>query len=315
MMGELSQQIGKRFEGFVASFFEHLEWDLLGENIEISCNKKNHKSSDNKSEKHTHGIDILAGFYNPFSGMQEAAVIECKNRQWKNFSESQLNIWVSELVNTIECASVTEKVTNIIDNHMITTGILMFNSSDEKYDEDRAKKSIESIEIPRKKLPLLIYIADCEMIDRWQGVANEIHKMKNKGLNFGIIYPSINGSKWEKINQLTPMYIFSDYILATYSIKKENSEEITDIKSIFCFDKISESCFDYIDDMISKLQLEYKSNNEHKFEILLYPTSSNDIFLAEELFKRSDLIKRSKIELKFLQNRKLPPAAYGKFGV
>lgn len=315
-MGELSQQIGKKLEGYANSFFENLNWKVLSCNVEIECSRKNHKSANGTTEKRTHGIDILAGFYNPLSGMNEAVIIECKNRKWKDFTAGNLNKWIEELVNTIECASVTESVTTLLDNHILTTGILLFNSSDGIYDPQKAKECVEQIQTPKKKNPLLLYLADPSMLDRWDALAQEVNKIKTKSIpsSFSIIYPSISGSKWERIDQLTPMYMFSDYILSTYTFEKDSihTNEF-DAKSIFCFDKIGEDCFAYINDMISKLQLEAKGVNELVFEIYLYPKNGKEISDAVEIFDRSDLVKRHKIELKFLKNRNIPPVEYGKW--
>ena len=109
-MGELSQTIGKKLENFGNTLFANLGWEMLAQDLPIDCTRSTHKSPTAKSgEKKTHGIDILQSFYNPFSARNEAVIIECKNHQWKDFIPSNLNQWIEELLNTIECASTSPK--------------------------------------------------------------------------------------------------------------------------------------------------------------------------------------------------------------
>ena len=109
-MGELSQTIGKKLENFGNTLFANLGWEMLAQDLPIDCTRSTHKSPTAKSgEKRTHGIDILQSFYNPFSARKEAVIIECKNHQWKDFIPSNLNQWIEELLNTMECASTAPK--------------------------------------------------------------------------------------------------------------------------------------------------------------------------------------------------------------
>ena len=77
-MGELSQRIGKKLEHYGNSIFEHLEWKILAQDVQIDCIRAAHKNAKS-SDKKTHGVDILAGYYNPFTKRQEAFIIECKH--------------------------------------------------------------------------------------------------------------------------------------------------------------------------------------------------------------------------------------------
>lgn len=93
-MGELSQRIGKKLEHYGNSIFEHLEWKILAQDVQIDCIRAAHKNAKS-SDKKTHGVDILAGYYNPFTKRQEAFIIECKHREWSNFIPSNLSLWVT----------------------------------------------------------------------------------------------------------------------------------------------------------------------------------------------------------------------------
>ena len=96
-MGELSQRIGKKLEHYGNSIFEHLEWKILAQDVQIDCIRAAHKNAKS-SDKKTHGVDILAGYYNPFTKRQEAFIIECKHREWSNFIPSNLSLWVGNCV-------------------------------------------------------------------------------------------------------------------------------------------------------------------------------------------------------------------------
>lgn len=146
-MGELSQTIGKKLENFGNTLFANLGWEMLAQDLPIDCTRSTHKSPTAKSgEKKTHGIDILQSFYNPFSARNEAVIIECKNHQWKDFIPSNLNQWIEELLNTIECASTSPKAAPYLTDTTLTTGILLFNSSDNLYDHVKATDTLKRLQ-------------------------------------------------------------------------------------------------------------------------------------------------------------------------
>ena len=165
-MGELSQRIGKKLEHYGNSIFEHLEWKILAQDVQIDCIRAAHKNAKS-SDKKTHGVDILAGYYNPFTKRQEAFIIECKHREWSNFIPSNLSLWVEELCNTIECASTSPALTTYLEEYTLIGGILLYNSSDNIYEMERALKSISQIKVPRRRHPLMIYLADNSRLERY----------------------------------------------------------------------------------------------------------------------------------------------------
>ena len=198
-MGELSQRIGKKLEHYGNSIFEHLEWKILAQDVQIDCIRAAHKNAKS-SDKKTHGVDILAGYYNPFTKRQEAFIIECKHREWSNFIPSNLSLWVEELCNTIECASTSPALTTYLEEYTLIGGILLYNSSDNIYEMKRALKSISQIKVPRRRHPLMIYLADNSRLEKWCSFNAEIAKIKQNSIenSFGIIYPSIGGSTWDR---------------------------------------------------------------------------------------------------------------------
>lgn len=262
-MGELSQRIGQKLEHYGSFIFEHLDWKILAQNIQVDCIRPAHKNAKS-SDKKTHGVDILAGYYNPFTKRQEAFIIECKHREWSNFIPSNLTTWIEELCNTIECASTSPNLTTYLEEYTLIGGILLYNSSDNEYDAKRALNSISQIKVPRRRHPLMIYVADNSRLDKWYSFNTEIAIIKQNSIenSFGIIYPSIGGSTWDRLTVVTPSYLFSDYIVTSYikSVADQNGTTKVDVKALFCFEHVTEDSLKYLQDMINQLQLESRSD-------------------------------------------------------
>lgn len=314
-MGELSPAIGKKLENFGGNLFKNLEWEILAQDLEFKCTRSSHRSTTAASgKKDTHGIDILQGFYNPFTARKEAVIVECKHHQWKDFIPSNLNVWIEELVNTIECAAPSPTVLPYLTEYTLTTGILLFNSSDNLYEAQRALKNTANINVPRRKNPVMIYLADTSKLEKWYSLNNEITLIKssNKDHNFGIIYPSIGGSNWERMAVITPSYLFSDYILSSYTktIEVQDGTRKIDIKAIFCFDTVNQDSLMYLCDMINDLQLESRSERQQEVHIYFYPETANDTGYIKSCFNRMIGEDKPTFQIKFLDNRRLSPVAY-----
>ena len=309
-MGELSQTIGKKLENFGDTLFANLGWELLAQDLSVDCNRSTHKSATSKSgEKKTHGIDILQGFYNPFSARKEAVIIECKNHQWKDFIPSNLNQWVDELLNTIECASASPKVLPYLTETTLTTGVLLFNSSDNLYDYEKARETLTKITVPRRRTPIMLYLADTGKLEKWFALNTEITKIKesNKDHNFGIVYPSIGGSQWDRQAIITPSYLFSDYILSVYTKtnENENGTEKVDVKAIFCFDTVTDDSMLYLLNMVNDLQFESRTERKQEVHVYFFPEKAADKKLIEDCFAKIVIPKKPYFQIKFLDNRRL----------
>lgn len=309
-MGEKSQLVGKELEEFCPALLKDFGWVLLGSDLSLDCTRTAHKSASSRSgRKLTHGIDKLFKFYNPAKSRDEAIIVECKNHKWHDFIPSQVNIWVEELVNSMECACDSAVINPLISETPLTTGLIIFNSSDHEYDKERAYRTLSQIEIPRRRVPFLLYIADTGRLEKWLAIETEIQKIKgsNPECNFEVIYPSIGGSTWDRTTVITPTYLFSDYVFATY-IKTEtdvNGTVKTDIKAIFCFDDGSEDSMMYLLDLIGKLQLEARWERQQEIHIYFYPETENDKTLIQGRFAQIVTPEKPKIKLLFLDNRRL----------
>lgn len=312
-MGELSQAIGKKLENFGSVLFENLDWEILAQNVQFDCTRTQHKNIKEDS-KRTHGIDILQGYANPFTGRKEAIIIECKNHLWSDFIPSKLNIWVEELANTIECAATSPVVVPHLTDYTLVGGILLYNSSDNLYEADRALKNISQVIVPRRRISSMLYLADTNRLEKWYSLNQEISKIKleNKDHNFGIIYPSIGGSSWDRCSVITPSYLFSDYILSTYTKIEEmhDGTRKVDVKAIFCFDKINDDSLIYLRDMINELQLESRGDRKQEVHIYIYPETTNEIDYIKECFDRLIGKDSPLFKMQLLDNRRISRVFY-----
>ncbi len=282
-MGEENKIIGDKLENFSDDLFKNFGWELLAKRLEINCNDKNHKNiKDN--QKRTHGIDLLFKYTNPFNDNEEVIIVECKNHKWEDFIPSNLNIWIEELLNTVECASSSDIVNGYIGDCALKTGLLLFNSTDNNYDKERAIKNLSEVTVPRKKIATMLLLADTNLIEKWYSLLDKLKDINAKDVrDFGFVYPAID-SKWTKINCLIPELLFSDFIISqhTEDIQVSNVKVSCEIKSIFCFDKISKDAIQYINSMIETMQLA-SHNNKYRIDVYWYPENKRDVLLINNL--------------------------------
>jgi hypothetical protein len=165
----------------------------------------------------------------------------------------------------------------------------------------------------------MVYLADPSKIDKWNSLSAEIGKIKTENTehNFGLIYPSISGSSWQRIPTITPSYLFSDYIISAYTTTKEiyGDTKKIDVKAIFCFDKPNEDSILYLKDMINSLQLEARSDRQQELHVYFYPESVDEISLLKDCFPRLLGKEKPNYVCKLLNNRHLSPVDYEKGGV
>ena len=159
----------------------------------------------------------------------------------------------------------------------------------------------------------MLYLADTGRLEKWHALSSEIEiiKTSNKNHNFHIIYPSIGGSSWDMKPIITPSYLFSDYILSTYTKDLEDEDGGTrkiDVKAIFSFDEITDDSMLYLADMVNKLQLEAHTQRKQEIHIYFYPEKSEDRERISSCFNKIILASKEKnYKIKFLENRRLSP--------
>lgn len=190
-MGEKSKEIGELFEKYIEKLFREMGYDILGRNLQIKCRRSKHKNK-NENQKQSHGIDILAGYYNPMTERHEAIIIECKCQKWVLFSSANVNMWVNELVNNVECSSSSPELEDILCNYTVVGAMLLYKSSDDLYEKDTSTKIIKNIKVPKRKNCSVLYIADDEQLQKWSMVVGTIENLREKSVmkNLSIYYPA-----------------------------------------------------------------------------------------------------------------------------
>lgn len=312
-MGEQANKIGKKLEGFGEKLFSGFGWNELARDKEIACARKsNHK-------KQTHGLDLLMNFNNPYLGFKQGIVIECKNRQMKSITQAELDKWVLELINAIECSQSAPELVGIkTDDMNMNTGLLLVHAND-CFNENLFEKYLSNLKVPSRRNPINIFVAGNEEINRWNSLLDKIEKECSDRFHF--IYPSIEGSNMEMgkyitINQLYSKYIFAQDVTMVKKCESEVTYQVPQIKKIMIsFDEISSESFKYMWSMFKAFQFQ----DAIEMVFMFYPRKKDDVEFVKENFIKtlyqieqpinSEIEKRIKIE--FIDNRSLSPVDGG----
>lgn len=308
-MGENAKKIGEKLEGFGEKLYERFGWDELTRDTEIKCSKSAHKNGKDKQKK-THGIDLYHKYYDAYKMKKIAVITECKNYSWDSINPSNLEKWLNQLLDTIECVQTSEELQKYNSKcESINTGILLVHANDGKYDAKKFDEYVQSIVYKTRRNPINIFIASNKEIEKWDAMFNYIENLNSKDFKF--YYPSVLGSELVTLPHITLYQLFSSFVFAENKIDvkqtfggKEYIGEETE-KIIFSFDEISENSLNYLCDMFKELQLE----SADKFKFCFYPQCTEDIKLIDENFNEwaSKILNKDKVEIIKLDNRNLSP--------
>lgn len=312
-MGEQAQKVGRKLEGFGEKLFSGFGWDELARDQEIKCRRSNHN-------KRTHGLDLLMNFKNPYLGCKQGIIIECKNRQMKSITQDNLDVWVAELINTIECSQSAQELVEVkTENMNLNTGLLLVHANDE-FKKHLFDKYLSNLKVSNRRNPINIFVAGNEEIYRWNSLLNKIETMRSDDFQF--IYPSIEGSNMEKgkyitINQLYSKYIFAQDLAMETKYKNGMSyKEPKKRKIMISFDEISRNCFKYMWSMFKEFQFQ----DAEEMVFIFYPRRKDDVeFINENFIKTLYQIEQpidadieNRIKIEFIDNRNLSPVDGGR---
>ena len=308
-MGENSKKIGDKLEGFGTNLFKNFGWKEHARDREISCLKSLHS-------KKTHGLDLLFSFKDPHRNCEQGLIVECKNRQMKSITKGEIQKWMEELIKSIECSQISPELE---DSHIsginLNSGLLLIHANDE-FNFDKYQQYLSELSIPSKRVPINIFIAANDEINRWNSFIDISNKLKDEG-HFKYLYPSIGGSSRCATDNITIHGLFSKYIFAT-GVRNESSPGIdfdstNSIKRsiLFSFAKNTTESFQYAWSLFKFYQLE--DTDEYLF--IFYPHSSEDASFIHDNFIRAlkkldnpiDSATENKIKIKIMDNRTLSP--------
>lgn len=312
-MGEQAKKIGEKLENFGNLFFSDLGWEEMARDKEIKCLRSSHG-------KRTHGIDLLFNAQNSYLPARQGIILECKNRQMKSISQSEIEKWTKELIHTIECAQSAPELADVdLTGISLVTGLLVIHANDH-FDKDKFYSYLQGISLSRRKFPINIFIAANDRIDEWTSICN---KAKSYGDQFQWLYPSINNSSKLLTKTLTLNALFSKYILAKNvryddRVKSGTSYKEPHAQSIMVFrDSFSLSNFKYAWSMFKYFQLQGSDADEYIFSF--YPRKNGDADYVNENFIKAlkngpEPISEEdakKITIDFIDNRNLSPVETG----
>lgn len=307
-MGEQASKIGKKLEGFGEQLFSGFGWLELTRDKEIPCKRSSHN-------KKTHGLDLVMKFDNPYIAGYQGVIVECKNRQMISITQSEIENWVKELINSIECSQSSAELSDInLENTTLNTGLLLIHAND-TFNAEMFDKYLKGISVPSRRNPINIFIASNREINKWNALINFIRLHYSD--NFYFVYPSINGSTKVAVNYLCINSLYSKTIFAqrTHSVsdfRNGMSYNVPVRQAItFSFDEISINSFRYMWSMFKYYQFE--DCDEYIF--VFYPTKTNDTEFVNDYFINSltsngQPIKTEiarKIKIDFIDNRNLSP--------
>lgn len=326
-MGEKAKSIGEKLEGFGEKLFDGFGWHEITRDLEITCRKSTHKNPTGGSKK-THGVDLLHLVNDPYLGKKIGIVTECKNRQWSGITLSTIQQWLNELVNTIECTKNSNEIKELdICAANINTGILLINSNDGNFENDRFYEYLSKLQISNKRDPINIYISGNDRIEQWHALRKKIdeYKLQYKQGNFKFVYPSIDNSKRSEEDYIVVTHLFSKYIFAVHNYYIEENSNNPGMPNmiakrryiVFSFDKHTKESFKYLCSMFKYFQFE--EGQEYLF--CFYPHSAVDVEYINNNFKKSikdingkEVLDMNKVHIDFLENSSISPVDYFKRG-
>lgn len=306
-MGEASKKTGEEFEAYMQGLLDDFGWKTVN-NIQIDCRRNDHKSSSStkKDSKRTHGIDVLASFYNPVNKRNEAAIVECKNYAWEYINKSNLEKWTQELINAFECANGQSIISEHLGEAVLTYAVLAFNANDDKQDIGKIQRLLKEIKFPSKRNSFLLLIADPIKLRIWEALRREIERIKETSVDndFNFYYPSIDNSGLEIRENITPYYLFSDFIIGQYSIQRKDDDDTLRtvvVRSIFDFDAVNEESLKYLVSLIHDLQLESRTSSRLEIHVYFPIFYGQDEGRIKRLFKENvKVIKPNIVKCVFL---------------
>ena len=311
-MGENAQKIGKKLESVGFELLSMFNWKKKIGDKEIKCTRSTHKNSKGAS-KRTHGVDLYMEYKDPYLGGVQGVFIECKNRGWASISKSEIQNWVNEEINLIDCARNNSELQEFYaDGADKNCALIIINCNDGKYDHKKFEQYLSELEIPNKKIPYKIFIAGNKTLEKWDAIDCMIKTDYLNGIN--VLYPSINNSQPISENYWSLNHLFAKYIFCETTEKEElrNGDTRTNkILVVFCFDCITSESIQYLWSMCRTFQYE---NRYDAYDFCFWVENQDDCNYINENFiniisnydnGRVDEKIIKAIKTKFLLNRKI----------
>ena len=313
-MGENAQKIGKKLETVGVDLLQIFNWTVKMSDKEIKCKRSSHKNKAGNS-KQTHGIDMYLEYEDPYIGKTQGVFIECKNRAWAGITKENIEGWLEEEINLLECAMNTPELQEFYSKDGDkNSALILINCNDDNFDSTKFHEYLSKLQVPGKRMPYKIFIAGNDTINKWDAIDRLIKENYRNGIK--VLSPSINNSQpfateYWSINQLFSKYIFCE-------VEEKHEEE--DIKGktirinkklvVFCFDKICAESFQY---MWSMCRFYNYESTYTGFDVCYWTETKEEHDYITENLKNILISYKDKIDkkvidtinVKFLLNRNL----------
>lgn len=308
-MSEEQPYQGERWTTQTKSILESLGWLQKGDsNFDIQCKYKSKHGTEKRSRIQPHGVDLLFQYMDPYAKDNKNIIVESKHRQWNGINTSNIQSFVTQVFDTIECANISQELREIECIGVNTALIMIWCNEPEKFDNDAFNGYLKAINIRAKKNPITIYIASNYHILRWCSVIDARDKLlAANDRDFKIYYPADNfsGGRSTAVREdhaILPV-LFSKYIFAksTRTIEYPGLTQSLNVNHVFYFAEPTYSELQFLYSCLSQIQYE----DAHILSIFFYGNVSKYRVQIEE-FKREieqNLQKNRsslKIEIKYM---------------
>lgn len=236
-MSEIQQFYGERWTKQTKTLLNKLGWCQVGSsNFDIPCiNKSAHGSKEDTERKNDHGIDLLYKYYDPFLGDNLNIIVESKKRNWAGVTKSNIESFLKQVLQTMECADISEKIQQLGVTGVRNGLLMIWCDETEQYNYEKVKEYLSDISVSGKRSPKTIYVATNNEILRWVSLVDYKERIEGRSESFEFFYPSsIYGKKRSIANQksyINLIQLFSSYIFAK-STKIEHHSRGTNLINI-----------------------------------------------------------------------------------
>ena len=287
------EQIAKIVSSKLLSMFK---WKQYGPyDQDFSCRKQEKHVDKAKSQKHTHPVDVVFGYKDPYSNKNVLLNTDLKSYGEGSINPSMIEDALTSLAKTIDCAENSPEWQNkyaIPPGDFEVRGLLFVYNHDNKQQKEffdffyppkrekgqigRPTKPVQLSKIPVPKDKKLHFVEPLQ-INYWMTIAADISEMIRLNTfpkkDFGFYYPQLTFHKVVSSEKYLPATI--ELLTSPFIIIKHNEvEDIVDskIKTVYDAGYVvyynreakSDNEFLYLLDLLSKYQL---LNAENKIRL------------------------------------------------
>ncbi|EPW3766066.1 hypothetical protein ACWI58_001450 [Vibrio fluvialis] len=295
------EEIAKVVSANLLSIFK---WEQYGPyDQDFPCRKQDKHLDKVKSQKHTHPVDVVFGYKDPYSNKNVLFNTDLKSYGKGTINPTKIEEALTSLAKTIDCA---ENSSDWQNKYLIATGdfevrgLLFVYNHDNKFQKgfidffyppkrEKGKRTKEPKPVQLSKIPVpkdkKIHFVEPIQINYWMTVVSDINSMVRANTfpseDFGFYYPELTFHKVvssEKYHPATIEMLSSPFIIIKHdevkAIVRNKIEVVYDSGYVVYYNRQanSDNEFLYLLDLLSKYQL---LNAENKIRIKVPHTDTS----------------------------------------